>query len=232
MMDEENLNEPGLFSLKRKLRRGLIAVYSCLMRGCRENRCMGKGWEWRMRGEGHKLKHGNFWLITKEKKVTVRVVKHWKQGTTVAAKSLVLRCSKLDSTRPWGTSFNWPYLEQGLEMMTSQVPSNLHDPMILWRSVPWREWMKGVRVIYLQPTYIKSISMSLNDPEIFWDVIKKPPKPTHLLRPYVFKAFEKLFFFSLTFTIAILWELTFGKILPYISNLALPSTHHVLLKYH
>lgn len=56
--------------------------------------------------------------------------------------------------------------------------------------------MKGVRVIYFQPTYIKSISMSLNDPEIFWDVKKKKPEMSSSLKTPCLQGIPEILFFS------------------------------------
>lgn len=65
---------------KRMLGRDLISIYKFLMGTCKEHgaRFHPEVLRERMRGSHHKLKYWKFLLnLRKEKKITVRVVKHW-----------------------------------------------------------------------------------------------------------------------------------------------------------
>jgi len=98
---EERLRELCLFSLKnRRLRGDLINAYKYLKGGCQEDgaRLFPVEPSNRTRGNGHKLKHRKFQLITRKNFFTLRVTEHCNRlpGGAVDSPSLEIFKTLLD----------------------------------------------------------------------------------------------------------------------------------------
>ena len=98
---EDRLRELGLFSLKkRRLRGNLRADIQYLRRGYRkEERLYSRACGDRTRGNGFKLREGNFRLVIRKKSFTMRMVRHWnRMPSVVDTPSLAAFEVRLDQT--------------------------------------------------------------------------------------------------------------------------------------